>query len=74
MKMEPVPWIKDYEVDMDELYCELTLEKLENELSGVKGQQLKGYQELFDEYSKCEKRLKNLKVVQKGNWQTKVFE
>ena len=28
MKMEPAPWIKDYVVDMEELYTELTLEKL----------------------------------------------
>ena len=47
MKMEPAAWIKDYEVDMDELYCELTLEKLENKLSGVEGQKLKSYKCLF---------------------------
>ena len=27
MKIEVAPWIKDYVVDMDELYTELTLEK-----------------------------------------------
>ena len=55
MKMEPAPWIKDYLVDMDELYCELALEKLENKLSGVERQPLKGYQELFGETGKTEK-------------------
>ena len=49
VKMEPAPWIKDYEVDMDELFCELTLEKLENKLSGVNGQPLTNYMELFDD-------------------------
>ena len=55
MKMEPAPWIKDYVVKMDKLYCELTLEKLENEVSGVKGQPLANYKELFDEHCKQEK-------------------
>ena len=53
--MEPAPWIKDYEVEMDKLYCELTLEKLENEVSGVKGQPLANYKELFDEHCELEK-------------------
>ena len=40
---------------MDKLYCELTLEKLENEVSGVKGQPLASYRQLFDEHCKHEK-------------------
>ena len=52
MKMELAPWIKDYEVEMDKLYCELTLEQLEKQLSGVKGQRLTDYKELFDEHEK----------------------
>ena len=56
MKMEPAPWVKDYLVDMDELYCELALEKLENKLSGVERQTLTDYKILFDNHSKGEKR------------------
>ena len=63
MKMEPAPWIKDYAVDMDELYCELTLEKLENKLSGIKGQPLANYKELFGEH--CE-RQKDVQITESG--------
>ena len=31
MKIEPFPWLRDYYVDMNKLYTELTLEKIENE-------------------------------------------
>ena len=65
MKMEPAPWIKDYEVDMDELYCELTLEKLENKLSGVEGQPLTDYKELFDKRCEHEKDVKTIESSSK---------
>ena len=34
MKIEIAPWVKGYAVDMDELYTELTLEKIDNKPSG----------------------------------------
>ena len=47
MKIEPAPWIKDYLVDMDNLYTELILEKLENKPYGLEHRKLKNYKELF---------------------------
>ena len=48
MKIEPFPWLRDYYVDMDKLYTELTLEKIENEVLGEKRRTLKGYEEMFN--------------------------
>ena len=48
MKIEPFPWLRDYYVDMNKLYTELTLEKIENDVYGVNGRTLKGYEEMFD--------------------------
>ena len=48
MKIEVAPWIKDYEIDMDKLYTELTLEKVENEAYGLAGQKIESYKCLFD--------------------------
>ena len=48
MKIEPFPWLRDYYVDMNKLYTELILEKIENELSGVKRLTLRGYKEMFE--------------------------
>ena len=47
MKMEPAPWIRDYVVDMDELYTELTLEKINNELFIEIRRKVDNYGELF---------------------------
>ena len=35
MKIEVAPWIRDYVVDMDDLYSDLTLEKVENKTSSA---------------------------------------
>ena len=48
MKIEPFPWLRDYYVDMNKLYTELTLEKIENEVLRVKELTLKDYKEMFD--------------------------
>ena len=48
MKIEPFPWLRDYYVDMNKLYTELILEKIEYELLGEKRRTLKGYQEMFN--------------------------
>ena len=47
MKMEPAPWIRDYLVDMEELYTELTLEKIANKPYGQERKKLENYKELF---------------------------
>ena len=47
MKIEPFPWLRDYLVDMDELYTELTLETIENKIFGSYYQKLENYKEIF---------------------------
>ena len=47
MKIEVAPWIKEYVTDMDELYSELTLEKLYNKPYGYEHRKLDTYKELF---------------------------
>ena len=47
MKIEPFPWLRDYYVDMNKLYTELIVEKIENEMLGEKKVTLKGYEEMF---------------------------
>ena len=47
MKIEPAPWIKDYLVDMDDLYSELTLEKIDNKPHRQVRRKLENYKELF---------------------------
>ena len=48
MKIEPFPWLRDYYVDMNKLYTELILEKIENEVFGEKTWNLKNYKEMFN--------------------------
>ena len=45
--MEPAPWIKEYLVDMEQLYTELTLEKTDGKLFQQEHIQLENYKELF---------------------------
>ena len=53
MKIEPFPWFEGYLIKMNELYTELTLEKVEMKLLGKKRKvgeerrRLEGYQEIF---------------------------
>ncbi len=47
MKIEPAPWIQDYMVHMDEMYCELTLQKQQNRPYGREGVPVKDYREIF---------------------------
>ena len=52
MKIDTAPWMKACtEVDMDELYTELTLERLENQAKGPKGRTIRNYKEMFEEFS-----------------------
>ena len=47
MKIELAPWIREYVTDMDNLYSELTLEKLDNTPYGNEPNKLDTYKELF---------------------------
>ena len=47
MKIEVAPWIKDYVVNMEELYTELVLEKINNRPFGHETDTLSDYRELF---------------------------
>ena len=47
MKIQVAPWLKGYNVDMEKLYTELTLEKIENEPTGPLEKRLEDYKELF---------------------------
>ena len=49
MKIEVAPWIRDYVVDMDDLYTDLTLEKVKNKPIGIVTQTIQNYKELFDD-------------------------
>ena len=49
MKIEMAPWAKAYAVDMDKLYTEITLEKIENEPSGPTGIECTEYTKLFED-------------------------
>ena len=43
MKIEPLPWLPDYFVDMSEVYTELNLEQIENKAQGEIFIRLKDY-------------------------------
>ena len=43
------PWMEDYYVKMDELYTELSLEKIDNKAFGQESQKLENYKTLFCE-------------------------
>ena len=51
MKIEVAPWIKDYVTEMDDLYTDLTLEKVDNRLLSEehKSSKLSDYREIFPE-------------------------
>ena len=48
MKIEVAPWIREYVVDMAELYTELTLERAEYMLHGEQCKVLESYIEAFE--------------------------
>ena len=48
MKIEVAPWIKDYVVEMQELYCEVTLEKVAYRAFGKEKIKIGTYKILFD--------------------------
>ena len=48
MKIEVAPWIRDYVVNMDDLFTELSLEKIHNKPTGQEAAMLSHYTELFE--------------------------
>ena len=62
MKIEVAPWIRDYVVEMQELYCELIVEKLACKPFGMKRTIVENYQVLFDSHS-----LVSNKILAKGD-------
>ena len=48
-RIEMAPWAKAYTVPMQDIYTELTLEKIENQPTGPQGKILEDYKELFDD-------------------------
>ena len=57
MKIEVAPWIRDYVTNMEELYCELVLEKLNNRPSGKEPETLARYQLMFKGRSVSSKKI-----------------
>ena len=70
MKIEVAPWIKEYVAEMDDLYCELILEKLHNKPTGLFRKRIENYAELFvflEDLSKSmSSRVPGKKILIKG--------
>ena len=47
VKMEPIPWVQSHLPEIDKLYTELTVEKIENEPTGPENEVINDYRELF---------------------------
>ena len=64
MKIEPFPWYEGYLINMDEMYTELTLEKVERQLLGEETWSLQTYEDMFN----CNKsEHKNRKILIKAD-------
>ena len=62
MKIEPFPWFEGHRINMDELYIELTLEKVERKLLGE--ETLQSYENMFN----CnQSEHKNRKILMKAD-------
>ena len=66
MKIEVAPWIRDYVVDMEELYSELTLEKIQNKAYGPDGRVLGHYREMFGDLKESKHKEKQQKNSRAG--------
>ena len=50
MKIDAAPWMQSStEVDMDKLYIDLELEKLEHDVASIKSKNIHDYTQIFDE-------------------------
>ena len=70
MKIEPYPWFEDYLIDMDELYTELLLEKVERKLLGEETWTLRTYEDMFNCYKLDHKNRKILMKADPGMGKT----
>ena len=74
MKIEMIPWT-EYMVKMEDLYTELTVEKIENKPTGPESEVISDYKELFTQVlgsqikrkRRFEKRIKGQRVVLKAD-------
>ena len=57
MKIEVAPWIRDYVVEMQELYCQLTLEKIFYKAFGKKSIAIEHYQVFFEEHAQVPNKI-----------------
>ena len=64
MKIEPLPWLRDYFVDMNDVYTELNLEQIVNKAQGENFITLKNYGELLIKDSGQNSRKK---ILMKGD-------
>ena len=67
--IEMAPWAKAYTVPMQDIYTELTLEKIENKPTGPEGKRLEDYKELFDD-KRCAPKARwkiSKKILLKGD-------
>ena len=87
MKIEMAPWVRDYNVNMDELYSELSLEKIEYKPTGLWGQRLDGCTDMFKESRYKKFRVKKILLKSdpgmgkttfskkvRWDWARKIFE
>ena len=76
MKIEVAPWIKDYLVEMEELYCELILEEVAYKLSKMKMKRtiVENYQVLFARHTKVPNKIlaKGDPGMGKTTWSKKI--
>ena len=64
MKIEPYPWLEGYLINMDELYTQLIIEKIERKLLGEETWALQTYEDMFS----CNKLdHKNRKILMKAD-------
>ena len=71
-RIEMAPWAKAYTVDIEKIYTELSLEKIENQPTGPEGKTIDDYKELFREekgngsVKEKKKSKKSKKILMKG--------
>ena len=69
MKIEVAPWIREYVTDMDELYSELILKKLNNKVCRKRRKKLHTYKDLFADL--CTRKLQSGTSAQQKKAQSK---
>ena len=69
MKIEPFPWLRDYYVDMRELYTKLTLEKIKSTLFGEKRTSILHYEEMFERGSSLDREREKEYLEDEGHLQ-----